>query len=541
VTTLRQHIDDLDIHTWATLTKRTAERAVAAAVQVGQEPPAPLAAVAAMSEAELIENSRKNVFKPKRPRPTSRMKLIEAEHQRAMAQQRAATAEQDKEDAVADAAAARAEARESSAAAEAARERARAALEELARKEVQRTTEQRETRAELDSLRDQLTQARAEATGARADAQESAAAAAAAKDREGAALDEFARQGAQRVGERREAQAALEKSQADVERLRVEFDEFRADAGAQIAAAVEQASAAEARAEQRLVERAEERRDAQAEMERLHGEIEAVRAHTNAEIAAADERARAAQDRAEHRLVERAADRVSAQKAIEQLQTHLEATRAHAAAEVDGAREQAALAIAAAQEGMDETIARVRAEARQQVDEALQDRARAEAEADRARGLAQTAQPAGAHGLTIPIPGWEVRPATRRIENALTALHQINYVLEVGMAEEVEAEIPVDAELVRSLARTVQWQAEGLGQEFAELADRFSADSQVEAAARYAAAAAAACEAFLRRIGTAAQQLRHRDASPDADVIAAVMAMLADPHVQELVPEPAGD
>ena len=59
------------------------------------------------------------------------------------------TAEQDKEDAVADAAAARAEARESSSAAEAARERARAALDELARKELQRTTEQRETLAEL--------------------------------------------------------------------------------------------------------------------------------------------------------------------------------------------------------------------------------------------------------------------------------------------------------------------------------------------------------------------------------------------------------
>ena len=60
MSTLRQHIDDLDIRTWATLTKRTAERAVAAAAQAGQEPPPPLAAVAAMSEAELIENRRKN-------------------------------------------------------------------------------------------------------------------------------------------------------------------------------------------------------------------------------------------------------------------------------------------------------------------------------------------------------------------------------------------------------------------------------------------------------------------------------------------------
>ena len=58
------------------------------------------------------------------------------------------------------------------------------------------------------------------------------------------------------------------------------------------------------RAEQRLLERAAERRDAQAEMERLHGEIEAVRAEANAEIAAARRAGQAAQDRAEHRLAD---------------------------------------------------------------------------------------------------------------------------------------------------------------------------------------------------------------------------------------------
>ena len=89
------------------------------------------------------------------------------------------------------------------------------------------------------------------------------------------------------------------------------------------------------------------------------------------------------------------------------------------------------------------------------------------------------------------------------------------------------------------LARTVQRQAEDLGREFVELPTRFSVDSQVAASASYAAAAAEACQAFLRRIGSAAQQLRHRDASPDAEVIAAVMSMLADPRVQELVPKPA--
>jgi hypothetical protein len=37
--------------------------------------------------------------------------------------------------------------------------------------------------------------------------------------------------------------------------------------------------------------------------------------------------------------------------------------------------------------------------------------------------------------LTIPIPPLGVRPHTRRIEDALTALYQIDYVLEVRMDE----------------------------------------------------------------------------------------------------------
>lgn len=186
---------------------------------------------------------------------------------------------------------------------------------------------------------------------------------------------------------------------------------------------------------------------------------------------------------------------------------------------------------------MDDTIARVRAEAQQKVDEAMQARAHAEAELDDTRAAAASARPAGTAGLSIPIPAWELRPETRRVENALTALHQINYILEVGMAEEVEAQIPLDADLVRSLARTVQSQAKVLAEELGDLPARFSADSEAGAAATYRDAAAGACQGLLRRIGTAAQQLRHRDTSPDAEVIAAVMGMLADPEVQQLVPE----
>ena len=137
----------------------------------------------------------------------------------------------------------------------------------------------------------------------------------------------------------------------------------------------------------------------------------------------------------------------------------------------------------------------------------------------------------------IPIPAWELRPQTRRVENALTALHQINYILEVGMAEEIEAQIPLDADLARNLVRTVQSQAKVLGQELADLPARFSADSQVQAAEAYTHAATETCQALLRRIGTAAQQLRHRESGPDAEVIAAVMSMLADPEVEQLVPD----
>ena len=62
--------------------------------------------------------------------------------------------------------------------------------------------------------------------------------------------------------------------------------------------------------------------------------------------------------------------------------------------------------------------------------------------------------------------------------------------------------------------RTVQGQAEALPQELDDLPARFSAHSEVEGAAGYAAAAAGACRALLRRIAIAARGLGHRDDSP---------------------------
>jgi hypothetical protein len=106
------------------------------------------------------------------------------------------------------------------------------------------------------------------------------------------------------------------------------------------------------------------------------------------------------------------------------------------------------------------------------------------------------------------------------------------------MAEDVASQIPLDAQLVGALARTVQGLAEMLPQELSSLTAKFTTDSQVKAAASYAEAAAGACRAFLCRIGIAAHHLRYRDDSPDAEIIAAVIGMLADPQVQSLVPEP---
>jgi colicin import membrane protein len=418
VTTLQEHIEALDPAAWAALARRAAECAVGAAEQLGQQPPAELVAMAAMTEAQLIEHRRKNSGRAKRRRPTARMKLIEAEHRCAQAEQRAREAEQDKEDAVADAAAARAEAQESAVAAEAARERAAAADAESAWKELQLATE---------------------------------------------------------------------------------------------------------------------RRDGQSALARLRGELDRVRADADA---AAREQASAAQERAEQGMPERAAERAAGQQSLEELRAQLDQVRADTAAAIKADHEQTAQAMTAVQQDMQRRIARVRADAEQRVDEAVQARARAEADAESLRAQAEAARVGAAQLLTMPVPPWEVRPETRHIENALGALYQIDYALEVGMAEEVAAQIPLDAQLMRKLVQKVQGQAKALPQEFGDLPAKFSTDSEVRAAVSYADAAAGACRAFLCRIGVAAEQLSHRENIPDADVVAAVIGLLADPQVQNLLQEP---
>jgi colicin import membrane protein len=400
VTTLQQHIDELDPQSWATLTKRVAERAVAAAGRLGTPLPPELVAAAAMTGSELIEH-RERSGPARRTRPTARMKLIEADRLRAVAERGARDAHQDKQDAEAGAAAAQAESLESARATDAARERARAA----------------------------------------------------------------------------EAQAA-----------------------------------------QKDVERAAERLSSRQTLERVRGELAQVRADAAAEIAAARQRADAAEARAERRAEERAAERGAAQETIEQLRGELAQVRVDAAAEIDAARQAAGAEVAG-----------VRVEAQRLVSDAVRARGRAEADAATARRRVEAARAAAAQLLTIPIPPAQVRPETRRIENALTAVHQLNYVLEVGMTDEVEAQIPLDLDFVRSLVSRVQGQAGDLSHDLGALPARFSTQSQVQAAAGYARAAARAYRVFLQRIETAAQHLRSRDRSPDAEIIEAVRMMLADP------------
>jgi hypothetical protein len=121
-----------------------------------------------------------------------------------------------------------------------------------------------------------------------------------------------------------------------------------------------------------------------------------------------------------------------------------------------------------------------------------------------------------------------VRAHTERIEEALSAVRQIDYVLEAGAAEDGAPRGLVDAELVCSLVATVQGQASDLSQELRDLPSLYSAPSQVDAAAAYARAAAHAYGALLQRIAAATEQLAGRGDDIDAEVIELVTTMLGE-------------
>jgi hypothetical protein len=137
--------------------------------------------------------------------------------------------------------------------------------------------------------------------------------------------------------------------------------------------------------------------------------------------------------------------------------------------------------------------------------------------------------------LSIPVPPWEIRGETLHIENALNALQQIDHVLEVGMADDIDYHIPLDVDLIQSLVRIVQEHAMHLSNESRELPPSSTSQPQVDAGATYVEAAAGAFRTFLQRIDTVAQWRRRSDRSPDAEIVEAVAAMLADPWVAHML------
>jgi hypothetical protein len=329
---------------------------------------------------------------------------------------------------------------------------------------------------------------------------------------------EAARKDAERAAERAADQKAVQQAQAETERV-------RASAAAEAAAAEEKVRAAEARAVERSAERTTERAAGEKTVQQLQAEIERVRAGAAAEVAAAEEKVRAAEERAEQRSAERTTERATGEEAVQRVQLELAKVRSDAAAEVAAAQGSASGAIAAAREAADADVAAARQAAEAEIAHWRAHSANMERWA-RAEVSTQL--------LVIPIPPWELRNRIGAVENTVDALYQIDYVLEVGLAEEAESPFVPDLEFTRNLALKVQQQAADLNAELANLPSRYTDPSQAEVAARYAEAAADAYRAILQRIDTAVQRLGSRFHSPDAEIIAAVTAMVADLRAQGL-------
>jgi hypothetical protein len=461
MTTTRQHIEELDVDRWATLTRRAAADSVAAAERLGIQPRAESVALAGMNERELAQHRERNG--PPVPRRSLAMQLVDADHQRRVAEERAREAHQGRLDAEAAASLARGEAEESARVTTAASERLRAVEAEAARKDAERTAE------------------------------------------------------------RTADQKAVQQLQAEIERV-------RAGAAADVAAAEEKVGAAEARALERSTERTTERAAAEKTVQQLQAEIERVRAGAAADVAAAEEKVRAAEARAVERSEERTTERATGEEAVARVRGELKKVRADAAAEVAAARGKATGDVAAAREAAEAEVAAAREAAEAEVTAARQ-----AAEAEIASWQAHAADmerwaraAVSTQLLTIPVPPLEVRNHIGSVETTVDALYQIDYVLEVGLAEDVESHFVPDLDFTRNLTWKVREQAKDLTRVLA------SDQTQEETAAGYAEAAGDAYRALLQRIDAAVQGLGSRFHSPDADIIAAVTAMLTDLRAQGL-------
>jgi hypothetical protein len=463
MTSLHSHISDLGVDEWAALTRRAAADAVEAAKRRGTTPPAELVAVATMTERQLLDRRARS--SPVRQRLSPTMALVEADHLRRIAEGRAEAAHQDKLDAEAAAAAARVEADESSRTANAARAQLRTAQQQVAEKDMERNTERA---AAAEAHERSLRQVRAELEKLRGD-----------------------------------SRAELEKLRND---SRAELEKVRADAAAEIAAAREKAAAAESRAEQRTKERTAASEAAEKSIQQVRAELEQVRADSEAVVTSARERATAADARAQQRAAERTAATEAAEQTAQQLRGELKRVRAEADADVAAARGWAAGEAAAVREAAESQVARAYAAAEEAV---------------------RKAQARATRTLSMPVPPLEFRSETAHIENALNALHQIDYMLEVGMADDGD-DIPVDVDIMQTLARVVHEHAIHLCNQAKEGNAGLHPDEEVAA---YEEDAADAFRGFLQRIETVVRRLdTHR--SPHAEIVNFFTAMLADPWVQ---------
>ncbi len=372
---------------------------------------------------------------------------------------------------------------------------------------LRRVAEGRAREAYQDKL-----DAEAAAAAARAQADESSRSAAEARARVRTVQQHAAERDSERTAERAAAAEAHERGLAQ---LRAELEQVRADAQTEIAAARERAAGAETRAQQRVAERTAASEASEQAVQQLRAEFEQVRADAEAVIAAARERATAADARAKQRAAERTAASEAAEAAAQQLRGELARVRADADAEIAASRGWAAGEAAAAREAADADVARAYAAAGDAIQEAQ----------------AQVVRTLSMQPLSIPVPPLEFRSQTAHIENALNALHQIDYVLEVGMADGGDPDIPIDIDLMQTLAGAVREHAMSLSDESQSATGSMSPPPR-DVVAAYAAAATEAFRAFLQRIETVVRRLGGRTLGPDTEILNVVSAMLADPWVQ---------
>ena len=391
----------------------------------------------------------------------------------------------------------------------AARQRLSPVMQLVEADHMRRLAEGRAREAHQDKL-----DAEAAAGAARVEADESARIAAEARAAVRTAQQQITEKDLERKAERA---ATAEAHEQALQRLRADLEQLRADAEAQIAAARERAVGAEARAQQRATERTAASEASEQAMQQLRTEFEQVRADAEAVVAVARERAAAAEKRAQQRAAERTAASEAAEQAAQQLRGEMAKVRADAAAEIAASRGWAAGEAAAARDAADAEVARAYAAA----GDAIQD------------AQAQLARTMSLQPLSIPVPPFEFRSETGHIENALNALHQIDYVLEVDMVSGRNPDIPIDIGLMQTLVSAVRDHAMYLSNH-SPSATSGTGSPPRNAPAVYAEFAEEAFRALLQRIETVVRQLGGRNLGPNAEIVNIVSGMLADPWVERI-------